>query len=75
LFGEGNIVQKIERWKPVSKRLIGRHEMRWEGDVLGDVRSLEVRNWKEVAENRDSWRRVVGRARNCTGCSALGEEE
>jgi hypothetical protein len=51
---EVNIVQKIKRWKPLSKRPIGRPKMRWEDDVLEDVRSVDVRSWKKVAQNRDS---------------------
>jgi hypothetical protein len=31
---ECNIVQKVERWKLVSKRSIGRLKMRWEDEVL-----------------------------------------
>jgi hypothetical protein len=31
---EDNIVQKIKRWKPMSKRQIGRPKTRWEDDVL-----------------------------------------
>jgi hypothetical protein len=46
---EGNIVQDIKRWKPTSKRPIGRPKMRWEVHVLEDVRSVDVRNWKKVA--------------------------
>jgi hypothetical protein len=58
-----NTVQKIKRYKPMSKRPIGRPKMRWEDDVLEDVRSMDVRNWKKVAQNRDSWKKVVERAR------------
>jgi len=29
-MAEGNIVQKIERWKPMFKRAIGRPKRRWE---------------------------------------------
>jgi hypothetical protein len=61
---EDNIVQKIKRWKPMSKQPIGRPKMRWEDDVLEDVRSMNVRNWKNVAQNRESWKKVVGRARS-----------
>jgi hypothetical protein len=60
---EDNIVQMIKRWKPMSKRPIGRPKMRWEDDVLEDVRSMNVRNWKKVVQNRDSWKKVVERAR------------
>ena len=31
-MAEDNIVQKIKRWKPLSKRPIGRPKTRWEGD-------------------------------------------
>jgi hypothetical protein len=64
---EDNIVQKIKRWKPMSKRPIGRPKMRWEDDVLEDARSMKVRNWKQVAQNRDSWKKVVERARTLYG--------
>jgi len=57
-MAEDNIVQKIERWKPMSKRPIGRPKTRWEDDVL----ELES-NWKKVAQNRDSWKIVVEQAR------------
>jgi hypothetical protein len=49
---EDNVVQKIKRWKPMFNRPIGRPKMRWEDDVLEDVRSMNVRNWKKVAPNR-----------------------
>jgi hypothetical protein len=50
---EDNIVQKIKRWKPMSKRSIRKPKTRWE-DVLEDAGSMNVRNWKKVAQNRDS---------------------
>jgi len=49
---EDNIVQKIERWKPVSKRPTGRRKTRWEDDVLEDIKSINISNWKKVAQNR-----------------------
>jgi hypothetical protein len=60
---EDIIVQEIKRWKPMSKRPIGRPKMRWEDDVLEDVRSMDVRNWKNVAKNIDSWKKVAERTR------------
>jgi len=51
---EDNIVQKNKRWKPMSKRPIGRPKARWEDDVLGDIKSINISNWKKVAQNRDS---------------------
>jgi hypothetical protein len=62
-MSEDNTVQKIKQWKPMSKRPIGRPKMSWEDEVLEDVRSMNVRNWKKVAQDRDSWKKVVQRAR------------
>jgi len=62
-MAEDNNVQKIKRWKPMSKRRIGRPKRRWEDDVLEDIKSMNVRNWKNVAQNRDRWKKVVEQAR------------
>jgi len=63
-MAEDNIVQKIKRWKPVSKRPIGRHKTRWEDDVLEDIKGINIRNWEKIAQNRDGWKKVVEQARN-----------
>jgi len=62
-MAEDNIVQKIKRWKPMSKRPIGRPKTCWEDDVLEDIKSINICNWKKVAQNRDSWKKVVEQAR------------
>jgi hypothetical protein len=51
---EDNNVQKIKRWKPMSKRPIGRPKTRWEDDVLEHTKSMNILNWKKVAQNRES---------------------
>jgi hypothetical protein len=61
-MAEDNIVQKIQRWKPMSKRPIGRPKTRWEDDVLEDIRNINIRNWKKVTQDRDSWKKVVEQA-------------
>ena len=62
---EDNNVQKIKRWKPMSKGPIGRPKRLWKDVVLEDtcIRSMNVRNWKEVAQDRDSWKKAVEQAR------------
>jgi len=62
-MAEDNNVQKINRWKPMSKRPIGRPKKRWDDDVLEDIKSMNVRNWKNLAQNRDRWKKVVEQAR------------
>jgi len=56
-------VQKIKRWKPMSKRPIGKPETRWEDDVLEDIKTMNAHNWKKIAQNRESWKKVVEQAR------------
>jgi len=58
-MAEDNTVQKIKRWEPMSKRPIGRPKTRWEVDFLEDIKSINIRNWKKVAQNRNSWKKVV----------------
>jgi len=48
-MAEDNIVQKIKRRKPVFKTPIARPKTRWEDDVLEDIKSMNVGNWKKVA--------------------------
>ena len=43
-MAEDNNVQKIKRWKPMSKRPIGRPKTRWENDVLEDIRNINAHN-------------------------------
>jgi len=47
----------------MSKRPIGRPKTRWKDEVWEDAKSIIVRNWKKVAQNRDSWKKLVEQAR------------
>ena len=51
-MAEDNNVQKIKRWKPMSKRPIGRPKTCWENDVLEDIRNMNVHNWKKMTQNK-----------------------
>ena len=59
-MAEDNTVKKIRRWETMSNRPIAR---RWEGDVLEGIKSINISNWKKVAQNRDSWTKVVEQTR------------
>jgi len=63
-MAEDNIVQWIKRWKPMSKRPTGRPKTCWEDDVLEDMKNMNVNNWKKVAQNRDSWKKVDEQAKS-----------
>ena len=70
-MAEDNIVQKIKRWKPMSKRPIGRRKIRWEDNVLEDIKSINISNWKKVAQNRDSWEKVFEKPETYIDCSVV----
>ena len=46
----------------MSTRPIGRRKTRCEDVVLEDIKNINVSNWKKVAQNRDSWKKVVEQA-------------
>jgi len=62
-MAKDNNVQKIKRWKPMSKRPIERPKTCWEDDVLEDIKSINIYNWKKVIQDRDRWKKVVEQAR------------
>jgi hypothetical protein len=62
-MADDNNVKKIKRWKPMSKRPIGRPKARWDDDVLEDIKSTKICDWKNVAVNKDRWKKVVEQAR------------
>jgi hypothetical protein len=41
---------------------------------LDDVKNINVRTWKKVAQNRDR-RKWLSKPEPCIGCSTLEEEE
>jgi len=70
-MAEDNNVQKIKRWKPMSRRPIGRHKTCWEDDILEDIRSMNVHNWKKVPRIETAGRKLLSKPEPYTGCSAL----
>ena len=47
----------------VNCTVTNRPKIHWEDDVLEDIKSMNVCNWKNVAQNRDRWKKVVEQAR------------
>ena len=48
--------RKLLDWKPMGIRAVGRPRYRWQEDVMGDLKKLKVKNWKERAKDRRTWR-------------------
>jgi hypothetical protein len=56
---EDSNVKKIKRWKPMSKRPIGRPKLRWKDDVSEDINSMNLHNWRNAAQDRERWKKVA----------------
>jgi uncharacterized coiled-coil protein SlyX len=48
-------------------RPIDRPKQRWQEDVMEDLKKLKVKNWKETAKGRRTWRDLVEKAKTHKG--------
>jgi hypothetical protein len=48
-MGQARPTRKLLDWKHVGKRQVGRPRQRWQEDVMEDLKTLKVKNWKETA--------------------------
>jgi hypothetical protein len=40
----------------IGTRTVGKPRQRWQEDVMEDLKKLKVKNWKEAAKDRRTWR-------------------
>ena len=59
--------RKLLDWKPMGTRPIGRPRQRWQEDVMEDLKKLKVKNWKETAKDRRTWRDLTEKAKTHKG--------
>jgi len=57
------------------KRPKGRPKTGWKDDVENDVREMDIVNWRQVAQDRDRWRRKTEEAIILFDIGATLEEE
>ena len=62
--------RKLLDWKPMGTRPVGRPRQRWQEDVMEDLKKLRIKNWKETAKDRRTWRDLAEKAKPTKGCSA-----
>jgi hypothetical protein len=63
-------VKKVYNTKPIRIRKIGRPKLRWEDDVIQDIRTLGVKNWRNIAMEKESWQKLLRKARAHVGLSS-----
>jgi len=60
---QAELIRKLLVWKPMGIRPVGRSRQRWQEDVMEDLKKLKVKNWKEKAKDRRTWRDLVEKAK------------
>jgi len=58
---------KLLDWKPMGTSPVGKPRQRWQEDVMEDLKKLKVKNWKEAAKDRRTWRDFAEKAKTHTG--------
>ena len=46
-----------------GRRKQGRPRNRWQDEVEKDLKSMEIRGWKEIAKDRNKWKLIVKQAK------------
>jgi hypothetical protein len=60
-------VKKVLDTKPIGTRKIGRPKLRWEDDVIQDIKALGVKNWRNSAMEKESWQMLLRKAKAHVG--------
>jgi hypothetical protein len=60
-------VKKVLDTKPIGTRKIGRPKLRWEDDVIQDIETLGVKNWRNLAMEKESWQMLLRKAKAHVG--------
>jgi hypothetical protein len=60
-------VQKVFNTKPIAIRKIRRPKLRWEDDVIQDIKTLGVKNMRNVAMEKESCKKLLRKARAHVG--------
>jgi hypothetical protein len=64
---DNNRTVKVFNTKPIGTRKIGRHKLRWEDDVIQDIKTLGVKNCRNLAMDKESWQKLLRKARAHVG--------
>jgi hypothetical protein len=60
---ETNIVKKVYKLKPFTRRPVGRPKSRWEDDVRVDLKKMKLIKWVEQVQDRFKWKAIVEKAK------------
>jgi uncharacterized coiled-coil protein SlyX len=55
--------RKLLDWNPMGTRPVETPRQRRQEDVMEDLKKMKVKNWKETAKDRRTWRDLVEKAK------------
>jgi hypothetical protein len=58
--------RRLLDWKLMGTRPVGRPRQQWQ-DVMEDLKKLKVKNWKETAKDRRTWRDLAEKTKTQKG--------
>jgi hypothetical protein len=61
------VLKRIFEDKPGGRWRVGRPSSRWMNGVESDLRTMEVKSWRNIAKEREEWWRNVREARALHG--------
>jgi hypothetical protein len=64
---DNRVPKRVLNSSPEGRRSRGRPKLRWLDDVEGDMRAVNIVNWRSLTADRDGWRRCLEEARAHTG--------
>ena len=56
------LTKKIYEWKPIVNITVGRPKVRWEDDVIKDLKKIKVENLN-TAKGREAWKMIIEKAK------------
>ena len=60
---DSSIVKKIYKWKPFTRRPVGRSKSQWEDDVRNNLKKMKLIKWVEKVLDRFKWKAIVEKAK------------
>jgi hypothetical protein len=60
---EERMVKRVNKWKPMLTRPLGRAKSRWEDDIINDMKKLNIKNWTSCIQDRNKWKLYVEKAK------------
>jgi len=66
-MGQAGSTRKLLDWKHMGTRPVGKPRQRWQDYVMEDLKKLKVKNWKEAAKDRRTWRDLAEKAKTHKG--------